>query len=763
VYLTGGQAIHQTASDDEVAVNERGDIRVRVGPEPPSSQFELAVLRVLARVAGLATPTPAAGSILDALAALLAARAGIGADAGEIDRRSFERHVVRREPPVPFAAARHSPADLSFLRFVERRGGRPALTRFVQAARRGELESAAINAFGTSFGELQAAWLDALRTQHRGPMTGEGVLRKALPLLRPHWPRGVELLALMALDLVFNLAIPLSSVFLFDHVIVRGDYGLLGTWLGVVLVIFAVGSVASYRRVVVGQLIGELILRDLRRATFARMQNLAQRFHSQSSTGDLLQRIGGDLDNVQEALGQALPVLVFQLVSLVVGAIALLVLSWQLGLIVLLISIPLFGFVYLRASDRLADASRDLQDRIGAFMGYVQEHLAGQQLVKSYGLERRAIAGFEKILASLFGGSLRLIKTAALLQSSSNMIFHGTRVVVLAIGAVLVLNDQMTVGELVAFVALIVQVIQPVVAISEQYQHVQAAAGAFDRVQEIMDEAPDVVEDPLATDLPDVQREIRLDSVSFGYVDGHLALSDLSLTIPARSKVAIVGTSGAGKSTLLGLLLRLHDPTAGRILFDGHDIRSVKVESLRRQLAYVPQETFLFNTTMAENIALGREGATEADVDAAARAAALDSVIAQADGGLLMEVGERGGRLSGGQRQRVAIARALVRNPRVLILDEATSALDPETEAAVLQTLTEVGRGRTVIAITHRLSTVTDFDQIVVLDQGRLVEQGTHQQLYQQRGLYWRLHREQQRTASNVDATPDDGEGEAIR
>jgi ATP-binding cassette subfamily B protein len=223
-----------------------------------------------------------------------------------------------------------------------------------------------------------------------------------------------------------------------------------------------------------------------------------------------------------------------------------------------------------------------------------------------------------------------------------------------------------------------------------------------------------------------------------------MVLRDVTLTIPAGARVALVGPSGAGKSTLVGLLMRLYDPTAGRILFDGQDIRTVTHHSLRQQLAVVPQDTFLFDTTVRENIAIGREGATDADVVRAAQAAALHTFVERAAAGYDTRIGERGARLSGGQRQRLAIARALVRDPRVLILDEATSALDPRTEAAILQTIEQVGRDRTTIMITHRLSAAAHCDTIFVLEAGRLVEEGRHAALLEQRGLYWRLWREQQ-------------------
>jgi len=365
-------------------------------------------------------------------------------------------------------------------------------------------------------------------------------------------------------------------------------------------------------------------------------------------------------------------------------------------------------------------------------------------VVKSFSLEQRAIAAFERALLQLRESSLERVRLGARLSGNSSLVFAAVRLLVLGAGAVLIMSDRMSVGELVAFVGLIGQVLSPVTSISGQYQQVQSATGAFDRVEELMAETPDVAEDPLATEQPDLEREIRLDGVSFRYGDGQAVLRDVTLAIPAGSRVAVVGPSGAGKSTLIGLLLRLYDPSEGRILFDGRDIREATLASIRRQLAIVPQETYLFNASIRENIGLGRDGASDEQVASSARAAALDQFVEQTEAKYETIVGERGVRLSGGQRQRLAIARALIRDPQVLVLDEATSALDAETEAAIMRTLDEVGRGRTTIMITHRLTSAVQCDRIFVLDQGRLVEQGSHQELCEQGGVYWRLYSEQQ-------------------
>jgi ABC-type multidrug transport system fused ATPase/permease subunit len=495
---------------------------------------------------------------------------------------------------------------------------------------------------------------------------------------------------------------------------------------------------------VLGGLIGEVVLRDVRRSGFDQLQRLSQGFYARSNTGDLLSRITNDMDGLRSALSQTAPILLFQTLSLVAAAVFLLLLNWKLGLLMLILSVPTFIGIYSRASDQVRQASRAFQEEVGAMTSFVQENLAGQMVVKSFGLERRSIESFEQFLGRLFDKGMRLIRVGAWLSGSSNMVFLASRVVVLAVGAYLVMNEQMTVGELVAFAGMVIQVLQPVVMISGLYQQLQSATGSFERVDELMREEPEVSEYASASELPSLQNEIRLEHLSFRYGNGGGGLRDVSITIPAGQRVAIVGPSGAGKSTLVGLLLRLYDPQEGHIRIDGVDVRDGTLESLRRQVALVPQDTFLFDTSIRENIALARQAATNEQIMDAARAAALHDVIENTERGYDTLVGERGVRLSGGQRQRLAIARALLRDPRILILDEATSALDAGTEASILQALRSAADGRTVIAITHRLNLAAESDVVFVFDRGRLVEQGTHDELCRQQGLYWRLWQEQQ-------------------
>jgi subfamily B ATP-binding cassette protein MsbA len=738
-----------------VVATGQDTICVPVSPELPAVSLEHAILALHARAAAGAVPLHL-GGVLPALAALIDAELR-GAVGGKTeDRAAHERYGRGKEAPRLFAAKDPAPvetvdpAELSFLLYLQRTAGRVALARFVRAALTADLEAAATAAYGRPLAALQAEWLAGLPARARGVATGKDVARRALQMLRPYWLRVVEVLALMVYDLGFAMAIPFSTKILFDDILGARNFSILPLWLAAMFVAFSLGTAVSYRRGMVAGWVAESILRDLRRAMFTQLQALSLRFYARSSTGDLMSRMTNDLDSVEGALSSTLPSFVYSVLSLILGTIALLLLNWILGLMVLVLGVPIFTVVYLRASERLRQASREQQERYGLMTAALQENLLGQPVIKSFSLQRRAIRLFEQIMGDLFQGSMRLIRIGAVLSGSTEMVVLGIRLTVMGVGAWMILNDQLTVGGLVAFLGLIGEVLGPVVAISGQYAHLQRASGALERIEEVLDEPPDVLDDPLAEDLPPLEREIRLEHLSFSYEHGETVLRDVSLTIPAGARAAIVGPSGAGKSTLAGLLLRHYDGTAGRILFDGRDIREVTLASLRGQLAVVPQDTFLFDVSVHENILIGREDAPSEAVVAAARAAALHEVIEQRELGYDTMIGERGVRLSGGQRQRLAIARALLRDPRVLILDEATSALDAETEAAILDTLAGIAQGRTLIMITHRIAAAARCDLIFVLDQGRLVEHGTHAELMEQGRLYWRLYGEQR--GSGVDS-----------
>src|SRR5262249_8787658 len=315
---------------------------------------------------------------------------------------------------------------------------------------------------------------------------------------------------------------------LFDDILGADGFNLLPWWIGGMFIAFALGAVITYRRLTVAGWIAESVLRDLRRAMFVHLQELSLRFYARSSTGDLMSRFTNDLSQVEGALSDTLPSFIFSILTLLVGSGALLLLNWMLGLLVLLLGMPIFAVVYIRASERLRQASFEQQERYGWMTANLQENLSAQAVVKSFSLEKRSIQLFEQIMAELFQGSMRLIRIGGVLSGSTEMIAVGIRLTVMGVGAWMILTGQLTIGGLVAFIGLIGEVLGPVVGISQQYSHLQQASGSFERIEEVLEEVPDVVEDPLGADLPPLQDEIRLDHVTFCYERGEAVLRDVS-------------------------------------------------------------------------------------------------------------------------------------------------------------------------------------------------------------------------------------------
>jgi ABC-type multidrug transport system fused ATPase/permease subunit len=451
---------------------------------------------------------------------------------------------------------------------------------------------------------------------------------------------------------------------------------------------------------------------------------------------------------------------VFQLLSLVVAAAIMLQLDPLLGGIVLL-GAPLVAVVYRAMGGGAYKRSLAVQEQSSQLLSITGENYAAEPVVKMFSLGGRERERFARSAERLFRRQLSLMLYGGIFGLSVNMIVTFLRLFVLGFGSWLILEGRFTIGGLVAFLGIMGEVISPVTVLTNIGQELQASTGALVRINAILDSEPEVDDPPDGVELPRLSGEIRLAGVGFSYDGTNRTLDGLDLTISAGSKVAFVGPSGSGKSTVLRLLMRLYDPDEGAVLFDGVDLRQASMSSHRDQLGVVFQESFLFSTTVRENIALGRPGASEAEVREAAIQAEVDDFIERLPRSYDTLVGERGALLSGGQRQRVSIARALIRDPAVLLLDEATSALDPRTERQINDTLDRVGAGRTTISVTHRLTSVVDYDRIFVLVDGTLAEQGNHDELVAAGGVYAHLWSEQ--TGESVVEAPEFGSADMLR
>jgi ATP-binding cassette subfamily B protein len=586
-------------------------------------------------------------------------------------------------------------------------------------------------------------------TDGLGPgMSVPALIRRTLEELRPYRGRALLLGAMLVIEIAFQAALPLSFKILVDRAVVARDPGVLVTVLsalGLGIVLVTAGGLVRDR---VYAELSSRVLGNLRQRLFDHLQRLSMDFHSRSRAGDLLSRFSSDLAGIEGVMTNAIPWGVLPAFDVMVSTVLLFWLDWRLALLAMLIW-PLSLAGPRVFAPRASRASYQRKLREADLLSRVQENLGSQPVVKAFSLGPLVRSGFQGVNAALVDGSIRFGFVSALVERSAAIGIQVLQVLVLGAGAWMALEGILSVGSLAAFQTLFLSLSYSLSYVTQFLPSLLQAAGGMTRVDELLAEKPRVADAPGAATFQGRPDRIAFEDVDFAYGDGAKSLDRVRFEIRAGQTVAFVGSSGSGKSTVLSLMLRFHDPQAGAVRFDGEDLREVTQESLRSRLGVVFQDNFLFNTSLRENIRIGRPDAADPEVESAARAAEIHDFISGLPQGYETSAGERGGRLSGGQRQRIGIARALLRNPAVLLLDEATSALDPRTEAALNQTLARAGQGRTVVSVTHRLQSAVGADRIFVLDRGRLVEQGSHDELLRGKGAYQRLWEKQSGFALN--------------
>ncbi|MFD2532688.1 ABC transporter ATP-binding protein [Gracilimonas halophila] len=535
------------------------------------------------------------------------------------------------------------------------------------------------------------------------------------------------------------LTVPLGLRELLDAVFESGNNELLN-WLTIGLFgLFVLQAAFSFFGNYHLEWVGERVITDLRKKVYEHLHRLGFKFFAERRLGEITSRLTNDVGSIRTALTDSLPQLLTITFSLIGSVSLMVVLNWRLSMVIF-VTVPFVTLATRYFGQKIRHLSKDIQDELADSTAVAEDALGAVRLVKAFVREDYEVGRYKDAVEKLFTTARRKVVLTQLFWAGVGIMFMSTLVIIFWYGGKEVLADRLTAGDLVAFIIYALNISRSISQTSRLYTAVNTAAGASERIFELLEETPEIENNPNAQVLKSVDGKVVVEDLWFSYEGEKDVLKGISFKAEAGKTVALVGPSGAGKTTLLNLIPRFYDPQKGAIYVDGINIQDVKFKSLREQISIVPQEVHLFGTTIRENIIYGKLDASEEEIIQAAKDANAHKFILQTDKGYDSLIGEKGVKLSGGQRQRLAIARAILKNPAILLLDEATSSLDSESEAQVQEALTRLMQNRTTFVIAHRLSTVQHADHILVLDEGKIVEEGTHLELIEQKGLYSHLY-----------------------